>query len=57
MSVVEFLEDYQHTPTRLWRKGDRPTISNSLTVKLMVLQKVKWLAFGCGCPGQAEKLN
>lgn len=56
MSVVEFLEDYQHTSTRTWRKGDRPTISNDLAVKLMIEQKVKWLALGCGCPGQAEKL-
>lgn len=57
MSVVEFLEDYQHSTTRIWRRGERPTISNELAVKLMIQHKVKWLALGCGCPGQAEKIG
>lgn len=56
MSVVEFLVDYVHTSTTTWRVGERPTISNSLAIKLMLQQKVKWLAFGCGCHGQAQNL-
>lgn len=56
MSVVEFLQDYRHSSSRTWKKGDRPTISNSLAVRLMLEKKVKWLAIGCGCPGQADKL-
>lgn len=55
MSLVEFLEEYVHTSTRTWKVGDRPTISNGLAVRLMIAGKVKWLAVGCGCPGQAQK--
>jgi len=56
MSVVEFLVEYVHTSTRTWKVGERPTISNRLAVKLMIEKKVKWLAVGCGCPGQAENI-
>lgn len=35
MQTIELLIAYQHTPTRLWRKGDRPTVSGSLAKRLI----------------------
>lgn len=57
MVVVEFLKTYQHTSTRTWHKGDRPTISRELCVKLMIKQVVRYLGEGCGCPGQAQTFD
>lgn len=35
MKTIEFLKEYEHTSTRTWQIGDKPTVSSELADRLV----------------------